>query len=126
MTFYARRQRRRTRTVFAFGVGRDPTTGQALTPYPDSEAKVSPCGRLQPCAVTLTTSWQPYTITLTGLDLSYVLGAFGWVVDPTQNNGQQVQFLIDDIQFHKSRLDEPRFIVSFHTRPTGLNFDTVA
>ncbi len=73
-------------------------------PYPDS---------LQPAVstgvITLTSTWQQYTIDLTGKDLSYVIGGLVWVTNQTQNpNGATIY--LDDIQFedysHKLRLLE--------------------
>ena len=87
-------------------------------PYPDSSPR-------QPAAdtlTTLTTQWQQYTIDLTGVDLSYVLGGFAWVANNTANPNGAV-FYLDDIQYELSpaardrRLNKPRFIRSFTTLP---------
>ena len=127
LTFYARGEKGGERVeFFAFGVGRNPTTGAAEAPYPDSEAKVTICGRLKsPCFVRLDTTWRKYTIDLSGLDLSYVLGAFGWVTNALNNNAHSIAFYLDDIQIDKPRLNEPRFLVSYQSVPSNQDFDTV-
>ncbi len=71
---------------FAFGVG---NTVPPFQPYPDSSQKVS-LGR-----VTLTTTWTQYSISLTGLDLDYVLGGFGWVATSRYNAGR-ITFYMDE------------------------------
>ncbi|MFA5038052.1 MAG: hypothetical protein WC732_00045 [Candidatus Omnitrophota bacterium] len=59
--------------------------------YPDStEVSMGP--------VELTTQWQPYSINLAGKDLSYVNGAFNWVVN-ADSNPSGATFFIDDIKF---------------------------
>ncbi len=111
---------------FAFGVGRDSNTGAPIAPYPDSEAKVTLCGRLVfPCYVTLEDTWRLYTISLSGLDLNYVLGGFGWVTNAPENNNQSITFYLDDIRYDKPRLDDPRFLVSYETIRSTLDFDTL-
>ena len=86
---------------------------------PDSSPRLPPYGS---GVRTLTTSWQQFTISLVGADLSYVLGGFGWVADGNHNPNGAV-FYLDDIQFELSdqakanRLDKPRFIRSFVTHP---------
>ena len=103
---------------FAFGVGRDPITGNPITSYPDSSPKVTICGKLvTPCYITLTENWQQYTIDLKGLDLNYVIGGFGWVTNAPQNNNKSIIFYLDDIRYDKSRLDEPKFLVSYELLP---------
>jgi hypothetical protein len=103
---------------FVAGVGRDPDTGLAVTPYPDSSPRRPARGTIY----TLSTSWQPVTIDLTGMDLSYVLGGLGWVAD-SQHNPAGAEFFIDDINFVlgsvrlNQRLNEPRFIRSFSLLP---------
>lgn len=130
LTFYAKGAKGGERVeFFAFGVGRNPDTGLSNAPFPDSEAKVTLCGRLiSPCYITLTNTWQSYTIPLTGLDLSYVLGSFGWVTNDAQNSNQSITFYLDDIQYNgPSRLNDPRFLVSFETISTTpvISFDIV-
>jgi hypothetical protein len=100
--------------LFLAGVGHPPSP----QPYPDS----SPRRPAQGTRTTLTTQWTQYSINLTGADLSYVLGGFGWVADSVHNPGGAV-FYLDDIEYVLSperknqRLNEPRFIRSFTTLP---------
>jgi hypothetical protein len=103
---------------FVAGVGRNPVTGQPTNPFPDS----SPRRPAQGTRYTLTTAWQRFEIPLSGADLSYVLGGFGWVASQAFNPTGAV-FYLDDIQFElspsaaASRLEEPRFLTSFTTLP---------
>jgi len=106
---------------FAFGVGRDADSGAPIAPYPDSAHKVSAGLK------TLSTSWTQYTIPLTGLDLQYVLGGFGWVASAANqaNTQQSITFYLDNIQFVKARPLDPRFLVSYETIKSGNAFDAV-
>jgi hypothetical protein len=105
---------------FVAGVGRDATSGlpEPGASYPDSSPRQPALGTI----TTLTANWQKYTIDLTGLDLSYVLGGFAWVADATHNPGGAI-FYLDDIQYELSqtalnlRLNQPRFLRSFTTLP---------
>lgn len=120
LTFWARGERGGERVeFFALGIGRDHHSGDSIKPYPDSSPKVS-TGYL-----TLSTDWQQYSITLKGKDLSYVIGGFGWVTSAFENNNQDITFYIDDIQFDKSRLDEPRLLVSYETIKSTNEFDII-
>ncbi len=104
---------------FAFGVGRDASTGKKTNPYPDSSSKVS-------LTVTLTTKWKKYTLSgLNKKDLSYVLGGFGWVASASDNKMKNISFYIDDIRYDKPRLSEPRFLVSYKTICSSSDFDKV-
>ena len=58
-------------------------------------------------------------------DLSYVLGGFGWVTNAPENNYQDIVFYLDDIKYDKTRLNEPRFLVSYETIPSSIDFDMV-
>jgi hypothetical protein len=110
LTFYARGAEGDERVeFFALGVGWSVESGRPTMPHPDSSPKAS-LGY-----VTLTTEWRRYTIDLTGKNLSYVLGGFGWVTAADRNRYRDISFYLDDIQFDKARLDEPRFLVSFDT-----------
>ena len=104
---------------FAFGIGREPTTGNPTSPYPDSSRKVS-LG-----FVTLTTGWSQYRIDVTQADLSYVLGGFGWVTSAPENSGRNITFYVDDIGYDLPRLADPRFLVSYKTIESGHSFDRV-
>ncbi len=119
LTFHARGEVGGERVeFFALGVGRDPWTGLPTAPYPDSSPKVSTG------FITLSDSWQEYTIDLRGLDLGYVIGGFAWVTNAYENGGRDITFYIDDVGYDKGRLDEPRFLVSFETIPSSSDFDT--
>ena len=121
LSFWARGDRGGERIEFFMGgVGRDAVSGQPTEPFPDSTSRVPRLGTL----FTLTPTWTRYTIDLTGVDLSYVLGGFGWVANAV-NNPKNAVFWIDDIQYDKPRLDEPRFIVSYVAVPSVQAFDTV-
>jgi len=115
LSFWARGKNGGERVeFFAFGVGRDPFSGAPLAPFPDSSPKVTLCGLLaSPCYVTLSREWRRYEIDLTGLDLGYVLGGFGWITNDVNNNGREIVFYLDDIKFDKTHLDSPRFIRSY-------------
>ena len=120
LTFWARGENGGERVeFFVFGVGRDPATGDPIKPYPDSSPKVS-LGY-----VTLNNTWTKYTIDLIGKDMSYVLGGFGWVTNTDENNNQDTTFYLDDIRYDKSRLNDPRFLVSYETIPSSLDFDNI-
>ncbi len=121
LTFWARGERGGEKIEFFMGgVGRDTKTGIPIQPYPDSTPRIPSWYTL----FTLTTDWQQYTIDLTGADLSYILGGFGWVANAV-NNPSGAVFYLDDIRYDKARLDEPRFIVSYATIPSEHPFDTV-
>ena len=120
LTFWVRGKEGGERVeFFAFGIGRDSETGDPIEPYPDSSPKVS-LG-----SVTLPNSWAQYNIDLTGNDLSYVLGGFGWITKALENNSQDITFYLDDIRYNKSHLEELRFLVSYETIPSSLDFDTI-
>jgi len=76
---------------FMGGVGRNAVTGVPTTPFPDSTPRCPAIGTL----FTLTTQWQKITIDLTGLDLRYILGGFGWVAS-ADNNPNGAVFYLDD------------------------------
>jgi hypothetical protein len=82
---------------FAGGIGRGPFTGNPIKPYPDSFPRMPAVGQV----ITLTTEWQKYTIDLTGQDLSYVVGGFGWVAN-ARNNPNGATFYLDNIYYDKA------------------------
>lgn len=130
LTFWARGERGGERVeFFAFGVGRDARSGVPTEPYPDSSPKVTLCGSSVPpwpgCYITLESTWRPYTITLTSLNLSYIIGGFGWVTRAPENANQDITFYLDDIQYDKPLPNELRFLVSYETIPSTLPFDIV-
>jgi virginiamycin B lyase len=107
-------------TFFCCGVGYNPDTGSAVAPFPDSARKVATS------LIHLTTSWTQYTIPLTGIDLHYTLGGFGWVAVGTDQPGQRpITFYLDNIQFVRPRPNDPRLLVSYQTIKSTSDFDIV-
>jgi hypothetical protein len=120
LTFWARGAEGGERVeFFAFGVGWDVERGVPQQPYPDSAP------RLTTNVISLTPEWREYSLDLRGSDLRYVLGGFGWVATAEANRGTNVTFYLDDIRYDKARLDEPRFLTSYRTIPSGADFDVV-
>ncbi len=122
LTFFARGQNGGEKIEFLFGgVGRNSDTGVPFYPYPDSAKKKA-------IKVTLSNLWQQYSIDLTGLDTSYVLGGFAWVANAPDNpNPLGTVFFVDDINIElnanalQNRLAQPRFLRSFLTAPLQSN-----
>lgn len=104
---------------FALGVGRDADTGHAIKPYPDSSPKVSSW-------TTLSGQWKRYSLDLSGRDLSYVLGGFGWLTNSAQNGNRNITFYLDDIRYDKMTLGKPRFLQSYKTICSSADFDVVS
>ncbi len=116
LTFWARGAKGGEQVdFFVGGVGWDPDTGLKEARYPDSNPSIH-------LRVRLTAQWLPYQIDLSGADLSYVLGGFGWAASVRENPKGAV-FFLDDIQFELSpaareaRLAQPRLLRSFETLP---------
>ena len=103
---------------FVAGVGY--SNGIQVVERPDSSLKVSTG------YITLGTSWKEYVINLSGKDLSYVLGGFGWSSDVSSNGGEGIVFYLDDIRYEISRLSEPHFVLSYQTQATTNGFDLVS
>ncbi len=125
VTFYAKgNEGNEIVEFFVGGVGWSiDQKGNSITPekpYPDSFPKVSK-GYL-----TLTKEWEQYTIYLSGEDLSYVLGGFGWCTSAKDNNGQDITFYLDDIQWDKQRLDDLRLLFSYETKSSQDDFDVIS
>lgn len=103
---------------FVGGVGRDSVSGRSRVPYPDSTPRYPRLGTVY----TLSTNWQRIVIPVWQLNLTNVMGGFGWTADARHNSNGAV-FYLDDIQFNlgplklSQRLAEPRFIRSFVTLP---------
>jgi hypothetical protein len=109
LTFYARGANGGEQVEFFMGgVGRDPFTGVPNAPYPDSTQRIPGIGTI----TTLTRQWTKYTIDVSSADLSYVLGGFGWVASAV-NNPSGATFWVDNIQYNRPRLDDPRFVRSY-------------
>lgn len=120
LTFWARGEKGGEKVkFFAFGIGRNPHSGAAKQPYPDSARE-----RATPYIV-LSRQWERYSISLAGLDLRQVLLGFAWTTKSTINRHQDVVFYLDDIAYDLPRLDDPRFLVSYETRNSNEEFDTV-
>ncbi len=116
LTFWARGELGGERVEFyAFGLDGGP--------YNDSAPKRTMCGDSSKCFITLTNTWQLYSISLTGLDLSYIIDGFGWVTNAPENGGRSITFYLDDIQYNKSHLDDLRFLTSYVTNISSLPFD---
>ncbi len=118
VTFWAKGERGgEVVEFFALGGGWNPRKRRPIMPHPDSSSKVS-LGliRLRP-------SWTQYAISLTRRNLSYVIGDFGWSTSVAYNRYRDVVFYLDDNRYNKPRLDEPRFLRSYETLPTGEPFD---
>jgi len=67
--------------------------------YPDTtEVSIGP--------LELTSTWQQYTINLTGKNLSYIVGGFSWVAN-ADSNSDGATFYVDDIRFEADRTLKP-------------------
>ena len=117
LTFWARGETGGEQIEFFLaGVGRDSVTGAPTQPFPGS----SPRHPAQGTLTQLTAQWTQYSIDVSALDSSYVLGGFGWVASDAFNPGGAV-FYIDDIEYglsdaaREARLNQPRFLTSFST-----------
>lgn len=93
VTFWAKGENGGERISFKVGgIACDSDT----VPYPDS---LCPIQILDPDSVSLTTTWQAYTIPLhDGLDLSRVMGGFLWAASK-EDNPEGATFYLDDIQY---------------------------
>jgi hypothetical protein len=72
--------------------------------------------------IMLKKEWTEYTIPLTGKNLTYVLGGFGWGASAVENRTGAI-FYLDNIRYElnvarrSQRLNEPRLLRSFSTLP---------
>jgi len=125
LTFWARGRDGGERVeFFCGGVGWSVDyRGRSVAPeaaHPDSLPKVS-TGFIR-----LSREWRKYSIDLSGVDMSYVLGGFGWVVDGYRNRGRnEVVFYVDDIAYDLPRTNDLRFLTSFDTTGSLEGFDNV-
>ena len=102
---------------FLGGVGYREGVMEPNAEYPDSTPKVSTS------KITLTDTWEPYTLNLAGVDLSAVGCGFGfvtsgtWCFDVAEKNNGEVTFYLDDIRYEGDVIaaDTPRFIASYET-----------
>jgi hypothetical protein len=116
LTFWARGAQGGERVeFFAFG--------SAAGPYGDSAPTTTLGGSSSLYYITLQDTWQLYTMTLTGLDLQYIITGFGWVTNAPQNNSQPIVFYLDDIRYNLPRPNAPRPPVSYETLPLNTGFD---
>lgn len=110
---------------FMGGVGRNPDTNAVMNPCVPGFSGPCPAPDSTPVVKitkTLTNQWELIRIDLTGKNLGYVLGGFGWLVSATRNTSD-VAFYVDDIEYElnparrEQRLNEPRLLKSFTTLP---------
>jgi len=73
--------------------------GGIKSTYPDSST-------VEMGPVELTDTWKEYAINLSGKDLSYISGGFGWVVTADQNPNGAV-FFIDDVKYEADASIKP-------------------
>ena len=104
---------------FSLGIGRNPSSGVASAPYPDSARQVS-----SPF-ITLSKEWKQYELKLDNLNLTNVLLGFAWQTKSTINQHKDITFYLDDIAFDKPRMDEPRLLVSYKMENSGDDFDLI-
>jgi hypothetical protein len=103
---------------FMGGVGRDASNGAPSDAFWDSTPRWPKAGTI----FKATKSWTKQTISVGQLNLTNIMGGFGWVADALHNPAGAV-FYLDDIQYNlnpaalTSRLNQPRFIRSYVTRP---------
>jgi hypothetical protein len=103
---------------FMGGVGRDPTSGAATNKFYDSTRRWPASGTI----FKTTKVWTRHTISLAGLNLTNIMGGFGWVANAMHNPTGAV-FYLDDIQYNlkpgaqETRLNQPHFIRSYVTLP---------
>lgn len=119
LTFWARGEIGGERVEFFLGgVGWEPETELPIEPYPDSTARYPPLWT----TFLLSNQWQRFSINLNGLNLTNIMGGFGWVASASDNPNGAI-FYVDDINYElngvrlEQRLNEPRFIRSFVTKP---------
>jgi hypothetical protein len=103
---------------FALGVGWRNGVRDPAAPFGDSTKAVE-------VEVRLSRSWERYTMSLSRLDLSYVLGGFGWVAASGDNGGHPVEFFFDDVRYDKARLEVPRLPLSYDTGDDRSDFGMV-
>jgi hypothetical protein len=103
----------------ALGVGWNTETGLKEVPFPGSSRRVSTG------PVSLSQAWTKFAIDLRGVDLSYVLGGFGWVASASNSRNTNITFFVDDVSYDKPRLDEPRLLLSYETAKSELDFDII-
>ena len=78
---------------FTAGFGYDGVTNRQNVEYPDSATKRS-AGR-----ITLTDTWEEYSIPLTDADMNYIVCGFGYVLNDVMNGNADNVFYLDEIRF---------------------------
>ncbi|MDK2982065.1 MAG: hypothetical protein PWQ55_2412 [Chloroflexota bacterium] len=97
---------------FTAGLGYDGETNARMADYPDSSAKET-LG-----FTTLTDEWEPYSIDLSGVDLSHIGSGFGLVLSGVYSGDRETTFYLDEIRFEgpiAMLQDAPSFIKSYET-----------
>lgn len=113
LTFWAKgAEGGETVEFFTAGLGYDGETNAKMADYPDSNPKVS-LG-----FTTLTDEWEPYSIDLSGADLTHIGSGFGFVLSGVYSGERESTFYLDEIRFEgpiAMLQDAPRFIKSYET-----------
>ena len=87
LTFWARGEKGNEKIIFGFG-------GMSNGPYPKDSCKK------ETDVIVLTNEWRKYSISLEGLDLSYIEGVFMWQTTKELNPDGCV-FCLDNIRYEK-------------------------
>jgi hypothetical protein len=111
LVFHARAEAGQTAKVNFFIGGNG-----SSKPFPDSERKETGYKKL-------TQDWQQFEISLSGADLSYISGGFGWVTNHDNNSDTEaITFYLDEIYYEFARpRSAPVFPASYEAVP--LNRD---
>jgi hypothetical protein len=97
---------------FTAGLGYDGETNARMAEYPDSSVKISLGFTM------LTNEWEPYSIDLSGADLSHIGNGFGFVLSGVYSGDRETTFYLDEIRFEgpiEMLQDAPRMIQSYET-----------
>jgi hypothetical protein len=116
LTFWARGEHGGERGEFK--------VGGIVGPYGDSLQPAESTG-----VITLTDSWQKYSVDLTGEDLSNIIGGFCWVTNTTQNP-QGCTIYLDDIRYERAINPEDlrrviggfAWVTNKESNPSGCTF----
>ena len=120
LTFWARGENGGEKVrFFAFGTGRNPISGKASKPHPDSAPQTG-TGYVE-----LSRDWKEYGMDIRGLEITNVLLGFAWQTKSTINGHRDITFYLDDIRYDKPRLAEPRLLVSYRMLNSADDFDVV-
>jgi len=111
-SFWARSENGTEKGEFKIGGINCPPHHDPNLPYQDS------FGPLTTGVVTLTNTWKKYSINLTGVNLSNVIGAFCWVTNKP-SNPSGCTFYLDDIMYENR--NQLRFLESYESTPTFDN-----